>query len=121
MLNNEEQLSDEHLNEDDELKPIPISNNEELDISQKDVPIIFSFILAILIGIMAGSRSHSYKENILYSAMFLLESFITLVFSNFVPSISFLVSSKRISFFLFLQAVIAYLSWNLPNSIKQYF
>ena len=114
-------IDDSHFNEDDDLKPIPISNTEEFDFTQKGVPIVFSFIISILIGVMAGSRSHTYREAIIYSAMFLLESFISLVFSNFVPSISFLVATKRISFFLFIQSITTYISWNLPYSVKEYF
>ena len=120
-MEEEENILEQNLRKEDDLKPIPISNNEDEYGSKKGIPWIFGFLVAIFFGSFGGVRSHSQKESVIYAGMFLIESLVCLITANVIPFISFRQSGKRIAFFILIQAISCFLAFNLPDNIKDYF
>ena len=103
---------------DEELKPIPISNEDDPSTESRGVLAIFGVLFALIAGIFGGARSHSSKESLIYAGMFFVEAFICLLISNFMTSVVIQKSSKRIAFFIMISSITCIVAYRLPKSVK---
>ncbi|EAY11700.1 hypothetical protein TVAG_488020 [Trichomonas vaginalis G3] len=112
-------MEDNILDEGD-LKPIPISNEDEDFSSNNGILIIFPLLIVSLVGLFAGVRSHSKRESLIYSGMFVVESLVCFIIANFIPVLIYQQSTKKFAVFLLVMAGTCAASYHIPHSIKMY-